>query len=61
MSRRRVAYAERGPQPAPEPPVAVWAEPDKPAWTPPGCCPKCGKHIGRGMRGHAVNCDGKID
>jgi len=42
-------------------PIAVvWATPTS-ARTPAGHCPKCGAHIGRAIRAHAKNCDGKQD
>ena len=36
-------------------PSVVWAEP---AAKPKGHCPKCGKHIGRGIHWHQKKCNG---
>ena len=51
--RRRQIYAERAGE---TPPVAVFNP--APVALPRGCCRKCGKYIGRGVRFHEKACRG---
>ena len=53
MSRRRQIF---GQQTLAEKPMDEVRPSNKPVQK--GCCPKCGKHIGRGVAFHVKACDG---
>lgn len=52
--RRRQVQAER-PNPPPAPISVIWAMPEQMRALP-GCCPKCGEHVGRKLREHTKTC-----
>lgn len=55
--RRRETLREQAATAPPAPIAVSWETPDAPK-TAPGHCPKCGRHVGRPIRPHAMNCKG---